>query len=136
VRLRHLPWLALSAAATVLAGSAADAASTRTVVTCLDAAGAPARVVKPKACTFVLKAGNDVGAARVTATKLKWKGWGTGAATGTGTFMGNMGSTGKGTVRLSRPKACRGGATKAYTRMSVRPAGQAKATVVDLAGCP
>ncbi|WP_445150547.1 hypothetical protein [Baekduia sp. Peel2402] len=136
MRLRHLPWLALSAAAAVLAATAADAASTRKVVTCLNAAGTPARVVKPKACTFVLKTGNDVGAARVTVTKLKWKGWGTATATGTGTFMGNMGSSGKGAVRLSRLKACRGGATKAYTRMSVRPAGQSKATVVDLAGCP
>ena len=107
----------------------------KAVVTCLDARGTPARVVKPKACTFVLKGVEDVGAARVTLAQIRWRRWGTAVTTGTGTFVGNMGARSGGTVRLSRLKPCSGRSSKAYTRISVRPAGRGAATVLDLAGC-
>ncbi|HET6505191.1 MAG TPA: hypothetical protein VFG42_00255 [Baekduia sp.] len=127
-----IPWILVPA---VLAAAAAPSSSSKAVVTCLDAHGTPARVVKPKACTFVLKGVEDVGATRVTLTRIRWKGWGATIATGTGTFVGNMGARSGGSVRLSRLKPCPGRGTKAYTRISVRPAGQKKATVLDLAGC-
>lgn len=129
------PWL-VALPVVVAAATASPSSPSRTVVTCLDAHGTPARVVKPKACTFVLDEGvEDIGATRVTLAQLRWKGWGTATATGTGTIQGNMGSRSGGTVRLSRPRTCPGRRTKAYTRIAVRPAGQKQASVVALAGC-
>lgn len=99
-------------------------AAARTVVACVDTSTNITRLrERPRACTFPRRGKNQAFSVnRVSVSGLRWRGWGDGTATATGTYRGNNAVRYSVRVTVSRLSRCFAEST--YTRLRITAGGK------------
>ncbi len=87
-------------------------------------------VKEPSRCAFHHAHTGYFGYTMVLITGIKWKHWGSSAATGVGTFRGNMNFHARATLRLSRLRTCPAyGSLRYYTELAINIQGLRSSTM-------